>query len=149
MLRAVSGFIISRRILAAWGRLLETELALGTGIRGDPNLPSADVRPFEEVVRRSLSPQRFNVILLTAFSGLALLLATTGIYGVLSYAMNHRTAEIDLRVALGASPTNILGKLSAKACDPPSLACCSARSTQGGCRAIWTRCCSVLSPLTQ
>jgi ABC-type antimicrobial peptide transport system permease subunit len=75
----------------------------------DPNLPFADVRPFEEVVRRSLSPQRFNVILLTAFGGLALLLATTGIYGVLSYAMNRRTAEIGLRVALGASPTNILG----------------------------------------
>jgi putative ABC transport system permease protein len=75
----------------------------------DPNLPFADVRPFEEVVRRSLSPQRFNVILLTAFGGLALLLAITGIYGVLSYAMNRRTAEIGLRVALGASPTNILG----------------------------------------
>ena len=75
----------------------------------DPNLPLADVRSFEEVVRRSLSPQRFNVILLTAFGGLALLLATTGIYGVLSYAMNRRTAEIGLRVALGASPANILG----------------------------------------
>ena len=75
----------------------------------DPNLPLADVRSFEEVVQRSLSPQRFNVILLTAFGGLALLLATTGIYGVLSYAMNRRTAEIGLRVALGASPTNILG----------------------------------------
>jgi putative ABC transport system permease protein len=75
----------------------------------DPNLPFADVRPFEEVVRRSVSPQRFNVILLAAFGGLALLLATTGIYGVLSYAMNRRTAEIGLRVALGASPANILG----------------------------------------
>jgi putative ABC transport system permease protein len=52
----------------------------------------------------------FNVILLTAFSSLALPLATTGIYGVLSYAVNRRTAEIGLRVALAASPTNILGK---------------------------------------
>lgn len=75
----------------------------------DPNLPIADIRPFEEVVHRSLSPQRFNVILLGTFSALALLLATTGIYGVLSYTMNRRTAEIGLRVALGASPTNILG----------------------------------------
>ena len=75
----------------------------------DPNLPLSDVRSFEEVFHRSLSPQRFNVILLTAFGGLALLLATTGIYGVLSYAMNRRTAEIGLRVALGASPANILG----------------------------------------
>jgi putative ABC transport system permease protein len=75
----------------------------------DPNLPVADVRSFEEVVHRSLSPQRFNVILLTAFSGLALLLATTGIYGVLAYTMNRRTAEIGLRVALGASRFNVLG----------------------------------------
>jgi putative ABC transport system permease protein len=84
-----------------------TVRAIVTGL--DPNLPFADVRPFEEVVRRSLSPQRFNVILLSAFGGLALLLATTGIYGVLSYAMNRRTAEIGLRVALGANPANILG----------------------------------------
>jgi putative ABC transport system permease protein len=77
--------------------------------RLDPNLPVADVRSFEEVVHRSLSPQRFNVILLTAFSGLALLLATTGIYGVLAYTMNRRTAEIGLRVALGASRADILG----------------------------------------
>ena len=84
-----------------------TVRAIVTGL--DPNLPVADVRSFEEVVHRSLSPQRFNVILLTAFGGLALLLATTGIYGVLAYTMNRRTAEIGLRVALGASRTNVLG----------------------------------------
>jgi putative ABC transport system permease protein len=77
--------------------------------RLDPNLPLADVRSFEEVVYRSLSPQRFNVILLTAFGGLALLLAIIGIYGVLAYTMNRRTAEIGLRVALGASRADILG----------------------------------------
>ncbi|HEY3937494.1 MAG TPA: ABC transporter permease [Bryobacteraceae bacterium] len=74
----------------------------------DPNLPVADVRSFDEVVHRSLSPQRFNAILLAVFGGLALLLATTGIYGVLAYSMNRRTAEIGLRVALGASARNIL-----------------------------------------
>src|SRR5262249_19666025 len=57
----------------------------------DPNLPVADVRSFEEVVYRSVAPQRFNVILLGVFSGLALLLAITGAYGVLSYSMSRRT----------------------------------------------------------
>ena len=74
----------------------------------DPNLPIADVRSFEEVVHRSVAPQRFNTILLGVFSGLALLLATTGIYGVLSYSMSRRTSEIGLRVALGASGRSIL-----------------------------------------
>ena len=59
-------------------------------------------------MNRSVAPHRFNTILLAVFSGLALLLATAGIYGVLSYAMSRRTAEIGLRVALGASGRTIL-----------------------------------------
>ncbi len=75
----------------------------------DPNLPVSDVRSFDELVQRSVSPQRFNVILLAVFGGIALILATTGIYGVLAYSMNRRTAEIGLRVALGASRRDVLG----------------------------------------
>lgn len=75
----------------------------------DSNLPVADIRSFEEVVYRSIAPQRFNAILLGVFSGLALLLAMTGLYGVLSYSMSRRTSEIGLRVALGASSRSILG----------------------------------------
>jgi putative ABC transport system permease protein len=74
----------------------------------DPNLPIADVRTFDEVVETSVAPQRFNAIFLAVFSGLALLLATTGIYGVLSYSMSRHTSEIGLRVALGASTGSIL-----------------------------------------
>ncbi len=74
----------------------------------DPNLPIADIRSFEDIVYRSVAPQRFNAYLLAVFSGLALVLATTGIYGVLSYSMRRRTAEIGLRVALGATGRTIL-----------------------------------------
>jgi putative ABC transport system permease protein len=74
----------------------------------DANLPLADVRSFEEIVDSSLSPEKFNTVVLSIFGGLALLLTVAGIYGVLSYSMSRRTAEIGLRVALGASGASIL-----------------------------------------
>jgi putative ABC transport system permease protein len=88
-------------------------LALANAVRSiignlDPNLPVADVRSFDQVVQRSMVPQLFNTALLSVFGGLALLLAVSGIYGVLSYAISRRTAEIGLRVALGASSSQIL-----------------------------------------
>jgi putative ABC transport system permease protein len=102
--------VVSEFVLHTRGNPLAVAHTVRAIVAGlDPTLPVADLRSFEEVVHRSLSPQRFDVILLTAFGGLALLLATTGIYGVLAYTMNRRTAEIGLRVALGASRTNVFG----------------------------------------
>ena len=74
----------------------------------DPNLPIGEVRSFDQVISRSILPQRMNSIVLTTFGGFALLLASLGIYGVLSYFVRSRTTEIGLRMALGASEWSIL-----------------------------------------
>ena len=75
--------------------------------RLDPGLPVPEVKTLERVLRTSIDPSRFVMLLMTAFAVLALTIAAVGIYGILSYTVTRRRREIGIRLALGAEPAMI------------------------------------------
>ena len=103
----------------SWDLVVRSSLpltALGPAVEASlrpiaPDLPRGSIRPLTQLVDRAVSPRRFIVFLLSGFAGFALLLASLGIYGLISYTVNRRTQEIGVRMALGASPYHVQSRI--------------------------------------
>jgi putative ABC transport system permease protein len=96
--------------------MVRTPLALATVVPAIKNVvygtgqdqPVYNVRPMQQIASQSMASQRFPMILLAVFAGLALLLASVGIYGVVSYSVTQQVHEIGIRMALGAKHGEVL-----------------------------------------
>jgi predicted permease len=89
-------------IVRTRGNPLVLSAAIQSQLRQVTGLPVTDIRTMTEVISKSTSRQRFNMLVMSVFGGVALSLAVIGIYGLMAYSVQQRTQEIGIRLALGA-----------------------------------------------
>lgn len=110
------GWFPRRLVVRTAGDPLAVSAEVGEAVASvDSSVATGAMVSMDEVMAKSMALQNFMMVLLSLFGGLAIVLASVGIYGVISYGVSQRTREIGIRMALGARPGEVLRMILAQA----------------------------------